>query len=140
MIGQIQRHVRKNLDAAFRVPFEKNWQGADPVSGFGEKGTFSEDNWNDARINLLRAFFSGWFHEGIANDIVFIGNLEVVHQWFEDQNYVFIRNLETNDLFYASWYKSRGRTDLILHNGQKITLPAFKDLLTELLEPVKTSD
>jgi len=140
MIKKIQGQVRKDLDAVFNAPLEKKWSGADPVSGFDEKGTFFEDNWNDARINLFRAFFLGWFHEGISNDIIFIGDLEVVHQWFEDQNYVFIRNLETNDLFYATWYKSRGRTDLILHNGQKITLTAFKNLLIELLKPVKTLD
>jgi hypothetical protein len=139
MIKKIQREVRKDFGAAFTAPLEKKWSGADPVSGFDEKGTFSENNWNDARINLFRMFFSGWFHRGISDDIVFIGDLEVMHKWFEDYNYVFIRNIKTNDLYYATWYKSRGRTDLILHNGQKITLDAFKNLLTEMLKPLKLS-
>lgn len=137
MLYEIQQGVRERFDEAFEEPLKKDWEGADPVTGFDEKGVFSEDNWNDARINLFRAFFAGWFHDGISNQIVFIGDLEIAHFWHEDQNYVFIRNTKTNDVYYATWYKSRGRTDLILRNGQKITCPQFKQLLREMLKPVK---
>jgi hypothetical protein len=135
-IKKVQRAVKSGFDIAFAEPLKKEWKGEDPVSGFDEKGVFSEANWNDARVNLLRRFFAGFFHDGISNEVVFVGDLEVGHIWQDDQNYVFIRNAATNDVYYATWYKSRGRTELILHNGQKITLENFKRLMLELLNPV----
>jgi len=137
IIKEIQEYVKKHFDQSFKEPLKKEWIGSNPVSAFDEKGLFTEKNWNDARVNLFRAFFSGFFHPGIHNQIVFIGDLEVAHFWCDDQNYVFIRNTQTNDLYYATWYKSRGRTDLILHNGRKITLTEFKKLLLEMLKPVR---
>ena len=136
-----QRYVKDFIEAAFEDPLNKAWQGADPVSGFKENGAgsrlFSEENWNDWRISLFRGFFCGWFHNGISNEIIFIGDLEVCHQWDSDQNYVFIHNAQTNDLYYATWYKSRGRTDLILHNGHPISLSTFKKLLLEMIKPLR---
>jgi hypothetical protein len=69
---------------------------------------------------------------------VIIGDLEIAHRWEDDQNYVFMRNTKNNALYYMTWYKSRGRTDLILRNGEKITLPEFRELLEEMLKPLRS--
>lgn len=137
-----QKFVKEEMDNAFKNPTEiPEGVKSDPINiAFDENDDFTDDNWNDRRISLFRHFFSGWFHDGISFEIVFIGDLEISHQWDEDQNYVFIRNTRTNDLYYATWYKSRGRTDLILHNGKKISLSSFKNLLLEMLESIKSLD
>jgi len=135
-IRTIQADVKARLDDAFKNPLKKEWQGSDPTAGFNDKEVFSDDNWNDGRISLFRTFFaSAWGGGGISNQLVFIGDLEIVHEWHEDQNYVFIHNCRTNDLYHMTWYKSRGRTELILCNGHKITLGEFKALLVEMLKP-----
>ena len=133
-LKRTQKEVRRDFKKYFNNPALKEWQGADVELAFDNKNIFTEDNWNDRRIHLFRSFFCGWFHDGICNEVAFIGKLEILHLYLEDQNYVFIRNTGTNDLYYATWYKDRGRTDLILHNGQKITLYNFKKLLLEMLK------
>ena len=134
-IRKIQGEVKKEFDGAFAEPLKKRWKGGDSVSAFDKCQVFTENNWNDARVSLFREFFVGFFHAGINNEVVVIGHLEVGHIWQDDQNYVFIRNFVTNDVYYATWYKSRGRTELILHNGQKITLENFRKLMLEMLKP-----
>jgi len=136
LIAQIQRDVSKQFKEAFDSPLKQEWAGSAPIAGFDERGVFSEENWNDARINLFRAFFSGLFHDGISDQVVYIGDVEIGHMWQDDQNFVFIRNVKSNDVYYVTWYKSRGRTDLILHNGKKITLENYKKLLNEMLKPI----
>uniref|UniRef100_A0A6M3XY25 Uncharacterized protein n=1 Tax=viral metagenome TaxID=1070528 RepID=A0A6M3XY25_9ZZZZ len=138
LIKEQQAYVKKNLDRAFQNPTEKLWKGDDVNIAFDINDKFTEDNWNDRRISLMRGFFYGWFYDGILNQIVFIGNLEVSHQWHDDQNYVFIRDIGTNDLYYITWCKSRGRTDVILHNGQHISLENFKELLVKMLGTIIT--
>jgi len=136
IIKEIQADVGARLNHAFDSPLEKNWKGSDPFPAFDADGNFLEDNWTDARIGLFREFFASMFAPAaISNQIVTIGDLEIAHEWEDDQNYVFIHNTKTSDLYYVTWYKSRGRTDRILHNGKKITLPEFRKLIEEMLKP-----
>jgi len=135
-IKEHQEFIKESIDKIFKNPTKKNWKGADVQIAFNEKFFFTTDNWNDRRINLFRGFFSGLMHNGIHNEIIFIGDLEIIHQWNDDENYVFIRDIKRNNLYYATWYKSRGRTDLILKNGKPINLTAFKVLLMKMTQPV----
>ena len=144
-IEKQQKFVRLNIEEAFEEPWKiPDGITSDSISvaferaGIFNKLLFTSDNWNDRRISLFRHFFSDWFGDGIHNEIVFIGELEIVHQWDEDQNYVFIRNINTNNLYYITWYKSRGRTDSFLKNGNHITLTEFRYLLEEMLKPIRT--
>jgi len=97
-LQEIQQEVKKTCEAIFEKPLEKTWKGSDPEAGFDENSVFSTNNWNDARINLFRSFFAGLFHNGISNEVVYIDDLEIVHFWSEDQNYVSIRNEKTGYL------------------------------------------
>jgi hypothetical protein len=139
-VRAIQRDVKKRLEGAFDSPLKKDWAGDDPKGGFDEKGVFSEDNWNDARINLFRSFFSGFFHGGISNQTVHLGSLSVTHRWDDDRNFVYMVDSNTGAVYYATWYKSRGRTDVILRNGQKITLENYRQLLQLMLQPLQETE
>lgn len=139
-----QKYVRENIDKAFSNPTEiPEGVTSDSIQVAFDRyneDVFKTDNWNDRRISLFRHFFGGWFYSGgMRNGIVFIGELEIVHQWDEDQNYVFIRKCIDNDLYFITWYKSRGRTDLFLKNGKPISLKEFRELLEEMLKPIQHS-
>jgi hypothetical protein len=133
-LKELRTELIKSIDIFFENPKLKDWNGADVNEAFrleatyNKEPTFIEDNWNDRRINLFRAFF-----HIIHNEWVKIGRFEIIHQWHEDTNYVTLRDTKNNDLYYVEWYKSRGCTSMFLKNGNPIMLGAYKELITELL-------
>jgi hypothetical protein len=132
-IQKLQEDIRKEADRAFKYPLEKTWDGDSPISAFDEHGIFRPDNWNDARVNIFRAFFNSYSDNSIRNTTVQIGSLKITHKWEDDQNYVTIEDLESWDIYGATWYKERGCTENILLNRKPITLEQFKKLIEMML-------
>lgn len=119
------------IQQAFLRPANKTWAGDDPRLDF--PGTvFTGDNWNDARLSLLRNLV-GCLEVGEAREFDWDGNnAHMFRCYLEDQNYVFIR--VEGSLYHIEWYKSRGRTEVVNKDGQPITLVELQILIRHLAE------
>jgi len=143
-LKECQDEIRSNIDKCFDNPTLKEWQGDDvqvafKIPPFFWQLVFTGNNWNDRRIHLFRQFFGGWSTGSIRDQQIYIGDLTIVHMWDDDENYVYIFDNVTHDLFHVEWYKDRGRTDLFIKNGGSITLYDFRQLLQKMLGETKIS-
>lgn len=82
---------------------------------------FNPDNWNGG--DILRHFLYN-------NDFAYIGSFEIKYYVVDDQTTIFL--FASNKWYEISWYKSRGRTDIIKMNGEPICLDDYIKLCNEL--------
>jgi len=87
----------------------KNWKGDDPRCAF-KSGFFSEDNWNCATMNKLRAC------DGF--------------QTFSEDNSCMVLPFEGN-FIVLKWYKSRGRIDFAVILNDSGMIPISLDSVEE---------
>lgn len=126
-----------------------------------KNGVFNPDNWNGGD-DLIRNWIAKIFYEvdalpsigwsmfecrsgswatglthGDSNTIALVATLT----FYDDQSYLFFchewsdeRNEEKEnfDIYFFSWYKNRGRTDVATFNGQPMTEEQYCKLLTML--------
>jgi len=130
--NKLRKELAKELKQRFINPTQKDWNGSDVNEAFKDN-IFSGDNWNDGRIGLFRALFSDWSSDAFHNNWLRIADTEIIKVWHDDNNYVTLRDTNTNDLYYVEWYKSRGATSEFLKNGRPITLIEYEALITTLL-------
>lgn len=123
---------KAEIDNAFENPNQKNWSGDDPNLDF-VNGCFTGDNWNDARLSLLRQTIYDLVEVGDNYEIdLDNGSIILFHNYNEDQHYVFIVeriDSRNSEVWHIEWYKSRGRTEVLNLNG----VPADEHYLKELL-------
>lgn len=135
----MQKLTKELIDYALNNPKQKTWSGDDPSADFID-GVFTGQNWNDARLNLLRQTIYRLAPDyddscEIEEDN---GEFKLFRCYREDSSYVFITyrdydyEKDNNDIWHIEWYKSRGRTDKVNLNGKPITLEQLKDLLYRL--------
>lgn len=87
----------------------KTWNGGDPVCAF-EGGMFSDENWNCATMNELRAL------------------VEDRAVWNEDNNAAILPLKYEPYFLFMGWYKSRGRTDYVgVFDGSRMSDLRLKD-------------
>lgn len=142
----IRRH-EKRLDEA-KNP--NSSYGSLPKSLFYSNMTFTEDNWNggEAIIRQFTDYLSNddnhskscefelqkEANEGIGGEFI------ATYSWLNDTNYVQIAVrsygwYEDNmsewkfDHYLISYYKSRGKTDIVMKNGTPITFDEYVNLL-----------
>lgn len=121
--------------------FKENFKTSDtPVALFQlNRASFEEDepeiifnknNWNSGQ-DILR-YFLLFTYNRCKNHIIYNNKLDI-HIMFKDDtwNSVIIDRVN-NDLYYTTWYKSRGRTDKITKNGEIITLDEYIEILNIL--------
>lgn len=84
---------------------------------------FNPDNWNGG--DILRHFLYDNFYE-----VTQIGPFEIKYYIIDDQTTVFI--FTPKNFYEISWYKNRGRTDIIKMNGEPICLDDYIDLCNAL--------
>lgn len=77
---------------------------------------FTPDNWNGGDI-LRKFLLNNWFHDIHTTDYT------IKYYWVDDQTTIYI--FGENEWFEISWYKSRGRTERIKHNGQDIYIDDY---------------
>lgn len=132
---------------------EDSHYGSLPKSLFNEDGAFNKDNWNGGD-DIIRQFTREleWdepytkefeIEYNSSNYIMNIsGDLIAVHSGFSDQNYIqittysqaHIEELDNYsewkfDQYLVTYYKSRGKTELILKNGKPININEYVELL-----------
>lgn len=84
---------------------------------------FNLDNWNGG--DILRGGLLDILYEEKSID-----SHEIKYFWHNDQTTFLI--FKDNDWYEISWYKSRGRTDIIKKNGEPIYLDEYIDLCNAL--------
>lgn len=84
---------------------------------------FNPDNWNGG--DILRHGLLYFIYDGKRID-----SYEIKFFRHDDQTTVFI--FSSSDWYEISWYKSRGRTDIIKMNGEPIYLDDYINLCNEL--------
>lgn len=89
---------------------------------------FNPDNWNGG--DILRHFLYDNFYE-----LTQITSFEIKPYIYEDQTTIFI--FTAKNWYEISWYKSRGRTDIIKMNGDPIYLEDYIDLCNALNITIK---
>lgn len=90
-----------------------------PVT-WNSDGTFSPDNWGDELLIKTRSIFRDLWND--EHTVIEVRNpnyqrIILSLMWDNDQSYVFLWP-ETdlyNDPLMVSWYKSRGRTEVVRH-------------------------
>jgi len=137
--------------------FERKHQETlkDPLYGdeikplFNDDGTFNRDNWNsfqaDIRSRLERSDIICCGNElhiehevpdERNNDYTLLTNLDCFITWSRDQWHIIISIIcdetELYDSYVISWYKSRGRTEMITKNGVAININEYVDVLNKL--------
>lgn len=96
---------------------------------------FNKDNWNSGQ-DLLRYFLLFIYDYNLKNHIIYENKIDI-HILFKDDTWTgVIIDRDNNDVYYISWYKSRGRTDKILKNGEPITLDEYLEILNILEENI----
>lgn len=104
----------------------KDWEGQDPICGFNEIGDFNKDNWNCAMLNKLR-------------DIAEVENFVTYNSANENRTATIPHD---NGFLIASWYKDRGKTDLIFNinnanSVEYITLNNLYNIIDDIEEKLK---
>lgn len=84
---------------------------------------FNINNWNGG--DILRHFLYDNLYE-----LTRIASFEIKYYVIDDQTTIFI--FTPTNWYEISWYKSRGRTDIIKMNGEPIYLDDYIDLCNEL--------
>lgn len=84
---------------------------------------FDPDNWNGG--DILRR----WLVEHWTPDLC-LADYEIKYYWVDDQTTIYI--LGEYEWFEISWYKSRGRTETIMHNGHDIYIDDYVRLCNYL--------
>ena len=89
---------------------------------------FNHDNWNGG--DILRHFLYDNFYE-----VTRVGSFEIKYYIVDDQTTIFI--FDSSNWYEISWYKSRGRTDIIKMNGDPIYLDDYVNLCNNLKVALK---
>lgn len=107
------------------------------------KYEFVSDNWNSGQDIVRYIGLHIWdsaktSYKFIVNDTN-VGKCEVTIRicYKEDDWMIIIETIsekEGYDIYIESWYKSRGRTDMISKNNQRITLTEYLDLVNLLMK------
>lgn len=105
---------------------------------------FNPHNWNSGMAHLIRDFIddldeitnqTGIYTAEFDLDNDICGDIVVTKAVFNDQTYVSIVTMTPGDLepvfdqYLITFYKRRGRTELITKNGKPITLGEYIQLL-----------
>lgn len=98
---------------------------------FKKSGRFCLRNWRDKHCMQLRNVIYEKLN-GFDKQFAKFGKFEIRYMWYADQYYVWILDLENNFLYLVTWYKERGKTDMILFQGEPIYLDELKYLLKRL--------
>lgn len=80
---------------------------------------FNLDNWNGG--DILRHFFRDDYSK-LSDELPY----EIKYYVYEGQTTIFI--FTPKDWYEISWYKSRGRTDIVKKNGERIYLDEYIEL------------
>lgn len=134
---------KKEINHAFNHPSQKNWEGSDPRLDF-PYGIFTGENWNDARINLLRQTLKRLFlnYDNSSTTVDSDdGEYKLFKFYEEDTTHIFItytywdedKKIDDN-IWFVKWHKSRGKTDKINYNGKPVRLDELKELIYALNE------
>ena len=107
------------------------------------KYDFVSDNWNSGQDIVRYIGLHIWdsaktSYKFIVNDTN-VGKCEVTIRicYKEDDWMIIIETIsekEGYDIYIESWYKSRGRTDMISKNNQRINLQEYLDLVNLLMK------
>lgn len=94
-------------------------------------GEFKKDNWNGGD-DLIRCFFDDLAYEQVENVYLVEEDDCYTHvichvDRVEDQNYATI--IVDGNIYYFSWYKNRGCTEVATFNGNKLTEDKYIELL-----------
>lgn len=77
---------------------------------------FNPKNWNGGDI-LRKFLLNNWFHDIHTTDYT------IKYYWVDNQTTIYI--FGENEWFEISWYKSRGCTETIKHNGEYIYIDDY---------------
>ncbi|MGG4434408.1 hypothetical protein AAXE64_07590 [Priestia megaterium] len=112
---------------------QKDYYGSQAKEMFID-GRFNLDNWNGGD-GVIRQYFYNNEHKSSGHeiDLKFNGieysvDLIITHTWYNDSNYatIIIKGWQYYDkeecdeiehVAYFNWYKSRGKTDMAMYNG-----------------------
>lgn len=84
---------------------------------------FNPHNWNGG--DILRRWFVKYWTPDLR-----LADYDIKYYWVDDQTTIYI--FGGNEWFEISWYKSRGRTERIKHNGQDIYIDEYVRLCNYL--------
>jgi len=87
-----------------------------PISAFDKYGLFKTDNWNDRICVRIRSALSDFPEKHRIKD-----GINIHRFWFNDQTYFVIMDDDSENLFFITWYKDRGKTENFLCFGRPAT-------------------
>ena len=108
-----------------------NKHGSTPKRMF-VNGKFNKNNWCGGD-DLIRNFFEDLFYNEIKNiyvleeDDLYDAHIICHVDMVENQNYATI--VINSDIYYFSWYKNRGCTEVATLNGNNLTEDKYIELL-----------
>jgi hypothetical protein len=103
-----------------------------PISAWSKSGNFRQTNWNCPlciRIRNLLMELTGDHNKEFYQSA---RGLRIDPWWFADQNYYSVFDFNEDFMWFVTWYKSRGKTDMILFQGQPCPKHSAKKLLSLL--------
>lgn len=121
---------KEMLEDLYKVRLSESRYGSTPKRMFVD-GEFNKYNWNGGD-DLIRYFFEDLAYEQVKNVYLVEEDDCCTHvichvDNVEDQNYATV--IVDGNVYYFSWYKNRGCTEVATFNGNKLTEDKYIELL-----------
>ena len=145
ILESVKEYINKLYSDQYERFMNEHPTSSVPVAMFSyssdeEESVFNPSNWNSGQ-DIIRHFLLAYYDSSLPNhfDVYFNGNRVVGFiQYLDDEWYgdivVYNKMDNVRSSYFIKWYKNRGRTSMVLKNGEPITLEEYSDLIVTLAQ------